>query len=136
MGSEMPLEVPRLSEGPAASCVMTSVGLLAGVGATMLGQCGQVSESLLAVDAQVRTITGVCTEMGSKRRSLSEGLRARRALEGTTTGVRCRHGRDDGVRTCRRSSLIYTAAVVQLSTLDAEAVLDATCRRCIGGGGG
>ena len=139
--------------------MMTSVGLLTGVGATMLGQCGQVSESLLAVDAQERTITGVCAEMGSKRRSLSEGLRARRALEGTISGgsaemrqtarrlresmwaelgleIDGRHGRDDGVGTRRRGSPIYTAAVVQLSTLDAEAVLDATCRRYIGGGGG
>ena len=68
----MPLEVSRLSEGLAASCMMTSVGLLAGMGSAMLGQCGQVSESLVAVDAQVRTITGVRTEVGTKRGSLGE----------------------------------------------------------------
>ena len=87
MRSEMPLEVSRLGESLAAPCMMTSVGLLAGMGAAMLGQCRQVSESLVAVDAQVRTITGVCSEVSTKRGSLSEGLRARRALEGTIAGM-------------------------------------------------
>ena len=72
MGPEMPLEVSRLSESLAASCMMTSVGLLAGMGAAMFGQCGQVSESLVAVDAQVWAVTGVRTEVGTKRGSLGK----------------------------------------------------------------